>query len=134
MKNTEIVKQGYENFGSGNIDGLIDMFAEDIKWTIPDVKNSPFESVTNGRENVREFFGTLGKTEEFTSFEPKEFITEGNKVVVLGHSSGKIITTGRNFETDWVHIFTVNDGKITNFLEFFDTAAMENAYQRSTTA
>lgn len=134
MDNTQIVKQAYENFGSGNIDGLIDLFAEDINWKIPEVNGSPLNAVTNGSENVREFFGLLGATEEFTNFEPKEFISEGDKVVVLGSSAGKVISTGQNFETDWVHIFTFNDGKITSFLEFFDNAVMERAYQKSATA
>lgn len=134
MDNTQLVKDAYEQFGSGNIDGLIDHFAEDINWKIPEVNGSPFNAETNGRENVREFFGKLGETEEFTTFEPKEFITEGNKVVVLGSSNGNIKTTGRNFKTDWVHIFTLEDGKINSFLEFFDTAAMERAYQKSATA
>jgi ketosteroid isomerase-like protein len=134
MNNTEIVQEAYNRFGTGDIDGLMEVFSEDIKWTIPEVNGSPFNSVTTGREDVREFFGTLSETEEFTKFEPGEFITEGDKVVVLGHSTGNIKTTGRNFESDWVHIFTVSDGKITNFLEFFDNAAMERAYQRSATA
>ncbi len=134
MNNTEIVKEAYNNFGSGNIDGLIELFAEDIKWTMPDINGSPFDSVINGRENVRNFFGTLSETEEFTNFEPKEFIADGDKVVVLGSASGKIIPTGRDFEIDWVHIYTVDEGKITNFVEFFDTAEMERAYQRSATA
>ncbi len=131
---TEIVKRGYERFGSGDIDGLLELFAEDIKWTIPEVNGSPFNAETNGREDVRKFFGTLGQTEEFTNFEPREFISEGDKVVVLGHSEGSIKTTGRNFATDWVHIFTVKDDKITSFLEFFDNVAMERAYQKSATA
>lgn len=133
-ENTQIVKQGYERFGSGDIDGLLELFSEDIHWKTPDINGSPFTSEIHGKDNVRDFFGLLVETEEFTNFEPKEFITEGNKVVVLGRSAGNVTTTGRNFETDWVHIFTVKDGKVTGFLEFFDTAVMERAYQRTATA
>lgn len=132
--NTEIVKKAYEEFGKGNIEGLLEHFSEDINWKIPEVNGSPFASETIGRGNLAEFFALLGQTEEFTSFEPNEFISEGNKVVVLGHSKGNIIPTGRNFESDWVHIFTINNGKITNFLEFFDNAELERAYQRSAVA
>ncbi len=134
MDNTQIVKEAYGHFGSGNIDGLIDTFTEDINWRIPEVNGSPLNAETNGSENVREFFGQLGATEEFTNFEPKEFISEGDKVVVLGHSAGKVISTGKTFATDWVHIFTIEDGKIAGFLEYFDNALMERAYQKSATA
>ncbi len=133
-ENTQVVKKAYECFGDGNIDGLIDLFAEDIRWTIPEVNGSPLKPLTIGRENVRAFFNKLSEIEEFTSFEPKDFIAEGKKVVVLGSSSGKILSTGRNFEAEWVHIFDINDGTITNFLEFFDTAMFERAYQKAETA
>jgi ketosteroid isomerase-like protein len=98
------------------------------------VNGSPFTSEIHGQDNVRDFFHLLAETEKFTKFEPREFITEGSKVVVLGRSAGSVATTGRNFDTDWVHIFTVNDGSITSFLEFFDTAIMERAYQKSASA
>ena len=55
MDNTQIVKQGYERFGSGDIDGLLELFSEDIHWKTPDVNGSPFTSEIHGKDNVREF-------------------------------------------------------------------------------
>ncbi|MEZ5346476.1 MAG: nuclear transport factor 2 family protein [Pyrinomonadaceae bacterium] len=133
-ENAEIVKQAYGHFGSGNIDGLIGLMADDINWTTPEVKGSQMDSVINGSAKVREFFGKLSSSEEFTAFEPREFISEGNKVVVLGFSAGRVIETGRTFESDWVHIFTIENGRITGFHEFFDNAAVERAYQKAETA
>ncbi|MCB1025736.1 MAG: nuclear transport factor 2 family protein [Acidobacteria bacterium] len=133
-ENIELVQQAYGYFGSGNIDGLIGLLTEDVKWTIPEVEGSPMDAVTNGRENVREFFGTLASTEEFSAFEPREFIADGNKVVVLGHSAGKVIETGRTFSSDWVQVFTVENGKISVFHEFFDNAEVARAYQKAETA
>lgn len=133
-ENTKIVQEGYAKFTSGDIEGLLELFSEDIHWKTPVINGSPFNSEVHGLDKVREFFGTLNEAEEFTNFEPREYITEDNRVVVLGRSAGKVVSTGRTFETDWTHIFTVKDGKITNFLEFFDTALMERAYQQSATA
>ncbi len=132
--NTQITKQGYEKFGSGDIEGLLSLFAEDISWKTPTVAGASFTGQRNGREDVRKFFTELGESEEFSNFEPIEFIAQGDKVVVLGKSAGTVKSTRRPFETEWLHIFTVKDGKITGFLEFFDTAAMERAYQKATTA
>lgn len=133
-ENTKVVQEAYAKFTSGDIEGLLELFSEDIHWKIPEINGSPFTSEVLGRDKVRDFFGVLSEAEEFTNFQPREYITENNRVVVLGHSAGKIISTGRNFETDWTHIFTVREGKITSFLEFFDTAVMERAYQRTATA
>ena len=132
--NTQIVKQGYEKFGSGDIEGLLNLFSDDISWKTPTVEGAEMTGQRNGREDVGKFFAELNESEEFSNFEPTEFIAQGDKVVVLGKSAGTVKATGRNFETDWVHIFTVKDGKVTGFLEFFDTAAMGRAYQKATSA
>ncbi len=133
-KNTQIVKEGYENFGSGDIEGLLNLFSDDISWTTPTVEGAAMTGERNGREDVGRFFAELAGSEEFSTFEPTEFIAQGDRVVVLGKSAGTVKETGRNFETDWVHVFTVKDGKVSGFHEFFDTAAMERAYQKATSA
>lgn len=132
--NIKLVKEGYDNFGSGDIPGLLKRFADNIEWTTPTVEGADFTGRRNGLDAVTEFFSLLNDNEEFSNFEPKEFIAQGDRVVVLGTSTGTVKPTGRNFTTDWVHIFTVRNEKITNFLEFFDTAVVARAYQKATTA
>lgn len=130
-ENKRIVEEGYGHFKSGNIAALLDSYSDNIEWTTPTVEGAPFSGTCHGREEVGEFFTKLDEAEEFTNFEPAEFIAQGDRVVVLGKSASTIKSTGRNYETDWVHIFTVKDGKITNFLEFLDTAGAERAYQKA---
>jgi len=134
MSNLQIVQDAYAKFGSGDIGGLIGLCSEDIHWQVPEIENSTFGGEWQGHEGVGNFFGALVADEEITLFEPREFISEGNKVVVLGRSASNVKSTGRSYETDWVHIFTVNDGKITVFHEFFDNAAATRAFQKSTNA
>ena len=134
MNNKEIVQKAYECFGRGDIPGLMELYSDDVSWTIPEVENAPISGTRNGKAAVADFFEQLAGLEEFTHFAPNEFIAEGDRVVVLGSSAGKVIPTGKSFTTDWVHICTVRDGKITNFLEFFDNAAVTRAYQRSAAA
>ena len=38
----------------------------------------------NGREEVKEFFARLINEAEYEKFEPVDFVTDGNKVVVKG--------------------------------------------------
>jgi len=129
--NTRIVKEGYGHFESGNIAALLDSYADNIEWSTPPIEGAPFSGVHNGLDEVKEFFTQLDGSEEFTHFEPTEFIAQDDRVVVLGKSAATIKATGRSFETDWIHIFTVKDGKVTNFLEFLDTAGAERAYQKA---
>lgn len=134
QQNIEIVKRGYEAFGSGDIPALLDLFHENIEWRAPNVEGSPFQENYDGREAVGEMFALMDKVEDFNHFAPHEFIAQGDRVVVLGTMSSTVKDTGRDYKSDWVHIFTVHEGKVTNFLEFYDTAAMSKAFQKASTA
>lgn len=134
MTNLQIVQEAYAKFGSGDIGGLIGLCSADIHWQVPEIENSTFGGKWQGHEGVGNFFGALVTDEDITLFEPREFISEGDKVVVLGRSASNVKSTGRSYETDWVHIFTVIDRKITSFHEFFDNAAATRAFQKTTVA
>ena len=134
MTNTEIVQNAYGKFGTGDIAGLLELCSADIHWQTPEIENANFGGKRHGHAEVGEFFGALVADEDMTLFEPMEFISEGDKVVVLGRSASTVKSTGKKYETDWVHIFTVKDEKITSFIEFFDNAAATRAFQKSTNA
>ena len=134
MNNTEIVQKGYECFGTGDIEGLLSLFSEDITWTVPEIENAPFAGKRTGTSSIAEFFSQLVEAEDLTRFEPLEFIAEGDKVVVLGESQATVRSTGKTYETDWVHVFHLRDGKVKEFTEFFDNAAAARAFQKSAAA
>jgi uncharacterized protein len=134
QQNIEVVKRGYEAFGSGDINSLLDLFHENIEWHQPQAEGLPYQERYDGREAVGGMFAALDENEDISHFEPHEFIAQGDKVVVLGTMSATVKDTGRDYQTDWVHIFTVRDGKVTNFKELFDTAAASKAFQKAATA
>ena len=51
-----------------------------------------------------------------------------DKVVALGFYSGSSISTGRAFASEWVMVFTVKNGKVTEFKEFTDSAQLNAAF------
>jgi ketosteroid isomerase-like protein len=122
-ENLKIAQQGYEKFGSGDIEGLLALLSSDIKWTVPEIENAAFSGSRTGVPAVGKFFQQLVDDEDIQGFEPREFIAQGDRVVVLGHSDVVVRATGKRYETDWVHIFRMVDGKIAEFTEFFDNAA-----------
>lgn len=132
--NTEVIQQAYEKFGSGDIPGLLELCAENIGWEVPEIENAPFSGIREGVKAVGEFFAQLTDAEDITRFEPLEFIAQNDKIIVLGESAATVKATGRGYETDWVHVFTVRDGKITNFHEYLDSAAANKAFQKTASA
>jgi len=133
--NRTLVQDGYAKFGNGDIPGLLDLFADDINWTTPKIENAPFGGALHGREEVAEFFKLLDESEDITRFEPLQFIAEGDRVAVHGESAATVKSTGSSYETEWVHIFSIRDGKVTTFHEFFDNAAaITRAFQKTAAA
>ena len=63
------------------------------------------------------------------NFSPREFITQYDRVVVLGYEKLRVKTTHNVFENEWVHVWTIRDGKIYKFQEFSDTAVMAKLFQ-----
>jgi ketosteroid isomerase-like protein len=53
----------------------------------------------------------------------RRFVAQDDTVAVVGHTRCVAKPTGKSYETDFVHLVTLEDGKITRFQEFFDTWA-----------
>jgi len=134
QENTKLVQKTYELCKSGDIETLLGMYSDDISWETPKVENVPFGGKVSGRDKVTEFFTNLDEHEEFSVFETTEFIAQGDKVVVLGHSTARVKSTNKELTLEFAHIVTVADGKITGFYEFFDTAAAARAYAATNAA
>ncbi len=79
-------------------------------------------------EGAAEFFSKIAECEDTLKFEPREFIVQGDKVVVVGHYEARAKATGREYATYFIHVFTVREGKITSFVEYTDTAAIAEAF------
>ncbi len=132
--NTEIIRACYEKFGRGDISGLLEHLSDDIDLTAPEIENAPHGGIWHGRKAVEKFFELVNEAEEITDYEPREYIAKGDRVVVLGRSTATVRATGRHYSTEWVHVHTMKNGRITSFIEFFDTAAALRAFQKVTTA
>lgn len=133
QENINLVKEAYADFEKGDIQALISKITDDVEWVIPGPPEIlPTAGKINGPEAVAEFFSKLGETEDVELFEPKEYIAQGDKVVAISNYRARIKSTGRTAETELVHIFTVREGKISHFQEFFDTAVAVEAYRPAT--
>ena len=127
-RNVDVVQETYEAVGRGDIPALLDLLTDDVEWTLQGPCVIPFAGTRRGREGVAEFFSLVGETLEFQQFEPREFVAQGNTVVVVGYERNLIKPTGRTFEQEWAHVYTLRDGKIAKFRALEDTAAYVVAF------
>ena len=126
--NAEVVQQAYTAFGQGDIPALLRLLIDDVEWTLQGPSVIPWAGTHHGHEGVTEFFSLLGETLEFEQFEPREFVAQGDTVVVLGQERSLVKPTGRGFEQEWAHVYTLRDGKIATGLFIEDTAAQVEAF------
>lgn len=122
--NIQIIQQGYAEFANGNIEALLNLLHEDISWNDPCYPVIPHSGNRKGKDEVMNFFSEMSKNITFTQFEPRQFLSDGNFVTVKGFFSGKGNKSGKAFESDWIMMWEVIDGKIKSYQSFFDTNNM----------
>ena len=126
-KNIQTVKDFFAAIGRGDREALLALVAEDIEWIIPG-KDWPLAGTHRGHAGLTDLLETASKSIE-TSTEPREFVAQGDRVLVLGFASGKIKATNKMFQDDWIFAITVRDGRLTNIREYVDTQALARASQ-----
>ena len=127
MSNTDTLKQGYEAFGRGDLDGATESFADSIRWENPEAPQIPNNGVTEGKDAVKQLFADLGTYWESFSIVPDEFIESGDTVVVLSHAEAKGKDTGKQVRLPWVHIWRFSGGQVTEVQALTDTALAADA-------
>jgi steroid delta-isomerase-like uncharacterized protein len=125
MTNANIaqVQSLYAAFGRGDIATLLAGCTPDIDWeTIGRPGDFPTLGPRKGIRAVEEFFRLVGEHEEFADFSPREFYAADDKVFVLGSYSLTVKASRTPVAAEWVHVFTLENGKVTRFREHTDTA------------
>ncbi len=126
--NVDVVQRTYEAVGRGDVPALLALLTDDVEWTLQGPAVIPFARTRRGHKAVAEFFSQVGETLEFLQFEPRTFVAQGDTVVVLGYEHNRIKPTGRTFEQEWAHVYTLRDGKIAKARFFENTAAYVVAF------
>lgn len=129
-ENTRLAQSAYEAFGRGDMAALAKVMADDIEWVNPgDPDDDPNAGTFKGKEAVLGWFGGLASTLDFTTFEPREFIAQNDKVVSLVYAEATVRNTGRTARQHEAHVWTFRDGKLARFQIYFDTAAAAAAHR-----
>ena len=129
-QNVRTVKDFFAAMDKGDGEALLALVAEDIEWIIPG-KDWPLAGTYRGRAGLARLLETASGSME-TSTEPREFVAQGDRVLVVGFARGKVKATDKPFEDDWVFAITVRDGKLTRVREYVDTQALARAAETET--
>jgi uncharacterized protein len=129
-ENIAAIKRAYEAYKRGDIHAVLAIMDEEVHWTTPGLRNLiPFAGQFKGRAAVMKCFEAIEANEIELAFEPREFVAEGDSVVVFVHYWGHARATGRTYEGEGVHFYQLRNGKVVSFREFFDSTLMASAYR-----
>jgi ketosteroid isomerase-like protein len=140
-RNITIVKSAYAAFGRGDIQAVLDLMAPDASIGIVGRReDAPFLGIFSGPAGAAEFFQQLGQAHEIHTFEPVRFLAAEDEVFIWGHYRWTMRQSGVSKDTEWLHVITLRDGKMTRWRGHNDTAMLAEAYhgargvQRAATA
>ena len=124
--NEEVVRQGYEAFGQGDMDKLRSLFAADAVHVASG--NNPLSGTYEGIDDILGYYGKLFEQSEGTfSAEPKSVTAEGDDKVVAVHRD-KAQRGDKTLDQDETLTFTLSGGKITRLEEEHSDQAAYDAF------
>jgi ketosteroid isomerase-like protein len=121
--NLQIVKDFFAAMGRGDRQGLLALTAEDIEWIIPG-EDWPLAGTYRGHAGLQDLLQKASDKVETSVMEHREYVAQGDRVLVVGFASGKIKATKKAWDDDWVFAITVRSGKLTKIREYVDTQAL----------
>jgi uncharacterized protein len=98
--NVQIVKDVFAAIGRGDMQGLLALSAEGIEWIIPG--EWPLAGAHRRHAGLADLLQKASETVETSFPEPLEFVAQGDRVLVVGFSRGRVKATNRTFEDHFV--------------------------------
>lgn len=134
QRNVEIVQSLYRAFANRDIAGMLALLSRDVQWGEPENPHNPAGGTRHGHAGFMEWLKIGHAAEEILALETKEFLAGRDAVAVVGFTRCRARSTNREYATDFVHLVTIADGKVSRFQEFFDTFAAAEAFREGPVA
>jgi ketosteroid isomerase-like protein len=116
--NAELVARGYEAFGRGDGDTVMELLADDIAWRVPG--RSPIAGEYHGKDGVMAFFGKLMEETGGTFRLAVHDIAATDRhalAIVDAHAE----RNGKSYDFNAIHVWHLRDGKA----EIFRSVAID---------
>jgi ketosteroid isomerase-like protein len=114
--NVKLLQSLYDAFKRGDIPAIVAGLTQNVDWQVHGrPKDFPTIGRWRGRGGAQEFFRLVGENLEVVEFAPQEFSAVDDKVFVLGRYGWKVRKSGTHTASEWCHVFTIKDGKVSAF-------------------
>ncbi|MFZ6653682.1 nuclear transport factor 2 family protein [Undibacterium sp. TJN19] len=130
MSSLDTVQAFLKHVFSGNLDEALTLVTPDAQFiSARPVANPrvPVHGIFTGPGGAREFFRLFGELLEPGEFNVTASFSEGGHVAMYGNLRHRSRQTGRDFPSNWALICCVQQGQLSLYHFYEDTAALEAA-------
>lgn len=124
QENTALIEKIYQEFESSDppkFRALMDYLDDNVIWEVPGPKGLlPFVGIYNGKEQVKEFFTKINQVLDIHNYSHEKIVAQNDDVVVIGSDDATVRVTGETYKNKWCHVFTLKDGKIVKFYQWYN--------------
>jgi uncharacterized protein len=128
--NRELIQTCYDNFARGDAAAVLGVFHPQIIWNEAEnfiyADGNPYMGPQRVAEGV---FGRLVTEWDGYTVMPERVLADGDTVIALGRYRGTYRATGGRVDAQFVHVWEIEDGRITRFQQYTDTAQFAQVQQ-----
>ena len=128
QQNVETVRSLYAAFAKGDVPTVLGVLAPDIEWREADnfiyADGNPYVGPNAVLQGV---FLRLATEWDGFAATPAQFFDAGETVIVTGRYTGAYKATGKSVDAQFVHCWTLQDGKVIRFQQYADTLQVARA-------
>ena len=110
QENIEIVRRAYDAFNRADEEAVIELADPEIVIDASRLTFNP--NVYVGVQGIRDIAAGMGEVWEEISFEVRDVVDLGERVVVVERLTGKGRGSGIEVAQDWGAVWTVRDGSV----------------------
>ncbi|MCP5080691.1 MAG: nuclear transport factor 2 family protein [Alphaproteobacteria bacterium] len=132
-KNVAILRDAYSKWAEtkGDANVWMSLLADHVAWgSLADGRpGMEFTQPRASKEEVIGYFDGLAEDWSMEFYHINEYVAQGGRVVALGECSWTNRRTGNTATIPKVDVWMFEDGKVTQFMEHYDTHTVLNAAQ-----
>jgi uncharacterized protein len=110
VSDADVVRQGYEAFARGDVEGWLAGFHRDA--VLHEFADHPDQDAFHGREGLRAWYTGVDDMTAERRFDVEELIEGPGTVLAIVHFIGRELRGGIEFDTRVFHVFEMRDGKV----------------------
>jgi len=118
--NTTRVAEIFAAFGRGDIDYILDRATDDVRFVAHLDARVPWSGEFVGKAEVAGYFQAMGSAVEISDHPVFSLTAQDDRVVARGEVSFRVRQTDRSGSSNWIYLFRLDQGKVSNFEQFND--------------